>query len=195
MIINLRGTSGSGKSSVVRRVMGRCGYRTPHYVDGRKQPLGYLCGPMSSSLDDPYPDMYVIGHYETPCGGADTISVPGAMDAVYEMAREAHADGRHCVFEGLLSSCDTRRGIQLVKDGIPFLVIALDTTIEVCLASVQERRTAKGNMEPLNPKNTVSKEKNIRTAMRNLQAAGVDARWCTREEAYHLVMKELGLGL
>ena len=45
MIINVRGTSGSGKSTIVRNAMDLFTWRGPVHVKGRKQPLGYWLGP------------------------------------------------------------------------------------------------------------------------------------------------------
>jgi len=67
-VIQIRGTSGSGKSTLVRQVMGLYYEKQPLFKRGRKQPIGYI-------LTHPdTPSLFVPGHYESACGGLDTIS-------------------------------------------------------------------------------------------------------------------------
>lgn len=70
MIINLRGTHGSGKSTAVRRVMGKCPYvcKVHTTIPEAVRPIvGYDCKlPNGQSL-------YVLGNYANACGGADGI--------------------------------------------------------------------------------------------------------------------------
>lgn len=93
MIINIRGTSGSGKSHLVRSVMDLYGLRTKFFVENRKQPIGYTAHRRTSGRN-----LSVLGHYETACGGCDTIP---SLDQIFSRAMKAH--GEHDVlFEGLI---------------------------------------------------------------------------------------------
>jgi thymidylate kinase len=186
MIINIRGTSGSGKSTLVRKVMELYKEKAAIHVDGRKQPIAY-------SLQSPETerDLFVPGHYETACGGCDTIN---GLDKIYDLVTENAVLG-NVLFEGLIVCSDFRRMVELREEfgAQNVLVIGLDTPVDVCLASVQERRAARGNDKPLNPKNTESKFKTNRRVLERFEEAGVPVVWLSREEAFERIKKEFGL--
>jgi hypothetical protein len=189
MIVNIRGTSGCGKSHLVRRVMDSYEHREQHFIEGRMRPIGYEC------FDHPRRNarapLWVIGHYETPCGGCDTIS-KGTLDYVYETVRHKHEQGFHLMYEGLVVTSDTRRCGALHTDGLPVLVVAIDESIETCVASVEARRRERGDDRPLNPRNTISKYWATVSGMTRLQDEwDVDARWLEREDAFKAIMEVL----
>jgi Zeta toxin. len=165
--------------------------RVPYHSEGRKQPYGYLCGRQNGA------PLWVVGHYETDCGGGDTISQ--GMDEVYRMIHEA-ADRRYDVmYEGLILQSDVLRCIALQKEkGYPLLVIGLTTPIEECLRNVQARRDAKDDAKgrprrPLNPENTISKFKTLPHQERRIRAAGVKWLSLDREEAFRACKEAFGL--
>lgn len=189
MIINIRGTSGSGKSTLVRNIM-RAGYvgRKEVRIEGRKQPLGY-------ELYDENSCLFVPGHYETECGGCDTIS-DNAMDKIYSLVREYHAKGFNVLFEGLLISAEANRMIQLKEVvGDDLHVIVLNTPIEQCLEGIRERQTRRlGAPKPLGPntmKNLESKAKGALQCLKRFQAAGIKTHLLDREQAAKLVWELL----
>lgn len=190
MIINIRGTSGSGKSTIVRALMGQYNQTTRHKEDGRKQPIGYVC---HNLLKDVKP-LAIIGHYETACGGCDTIS---KMDHIFELVRASHTMGYHVVFEGLLISADVNRTLALQTEGLPLRVVALDqVSIELCLSSVNERRLARLGPEkytPVKEKNTISKFTGVRNSMKRLVDAGVHVESCNRDDALAYIRQELSI--
>lgn len=179
MVINIRGTGGSGKSTLVRRLMAHA-TMLPEFVIGRKRPIAY---------SDRAVGLYVPGHYETPCGGCDTLAGP---DAAYELVRAAAAQGMHVVFEGIIVQDDVRRCIELSRE-YPVLVIGLQVPVEACLDAIRERRAARGDARALNPTNTVHRAKRLDGIMTKLVAAGVEAKWLSREAAYVECCARLGL--
>jgi len=182
MIINIRGTSGSGKSTLARNIMALYDTKVAYRREGRKQPIGYTYGTNGGQL------LSVVGHYETPCGGCDTIQ---KMDDIFQLVRDADALGHDVLFEGLLISADMKRTLALHTEGLDLRVVALDVDIETCLASVNQRRWAKNPDKPgVNPKNTVSKHKGVQSSMKKLKEAGVPASFCSRDEAF-LLIREL----
>lgn len=192
MIINLRGTSGAGKSTLVRKVMDCYAVRTPLTVAGRKRPLGYMCERPDG------PSLYVVGHYEQPCGGCDTIvNVAnfdgGMLDFIYSNVRSASAQGHDVIYEGLIVQSDIRRCVEL-NATTPVLVIILDVPLEVCLAGIQSRRDARGDVRQLNPKNTIAKMKTVPLQERRLKAGGVDVRRLGRDDAERVCLDTLRLG-
>ena len=222
MIINIRGTSGSGKSSLVRKLLLNPVYtgRTRCYEKDRKQPIGYVY-----HRSDNRPNLAVIGHYETDCGGCDTIS---KMEHIFDLVKKSASAGMDVVFEGLLISADVKRTTELwqwlqereapfaAKPGM--LVVALDVPLEVCLASVNERRQRafqrrvesihaqnlvlmeQGRKllelpEPkgdVNPRNTESKHKGVELSLRRLGEAGVPCAKLDRDAALARIQQELG---
>lgn len=185
-IINVRGTSGSGKSTLVTKIMEE--YDTKLSITAtsfkRKQPIGYrLSHPGRTAL-------YVIGHYETPCGGCDTIN---GMDIIYELVQEAADAGAHVLFEGLLISAEVNRTLNLENYG-ELHVIGLDLPLQECLDSVNERRRRKDpNKGPVNPKNTESKWKGTKQSIKRLEDSGVSCEWHNRQTAFERVKELLGV--
>ena len=184
MIIQLRGTSGSGKSTLARRVMELyTGTRLrikgePVPGKPRKQPVGYLNSRANPSISGPdmqvrfAPSLFVPGHYETACGGADTIT---QIDYTFGLVREAVTHGHDVLFEGLLLSADVNKVAALMDLNVPMHAIILNIPLEECLDSVNARRRAKkGDGAPgVNPKNTASKHKGVMSTIDRLAAAGI----------------------
>jgi len=195
MIINIRGTSGSGKSTLVRRIMDQyTGCRSRIKRPNRKQPFGYLLTQEHKvgALGGLGPPLIVIGHYESPCGGCDTIKT---YAEVFQAVRDAHTSGYNVLFEGLLLSTDKnhiRKLAEEYKDD--HLIVGLDVPVEECLRCVNERRRAKKpDAEPVNPKGTKSKHATNRRAMSSFISAGLNAEWHDRESAFTRICKELGI--
>lgn len=189
MIINVRGTSGSGKSHLVREVMKLYDGQMLKYVDGRKQPLYY------ELRKEGRRDLLVPGHYESPCGGCDTIS---KVESVFNLVRMGDEGGYDVLFEGLLLSADSKHLGALVAEGREVQVIALETTLQECLAAVQARRDARAAArgergKPLNPRNTEQKWKQVRASVGKLREKGIPTAILSREDAFLRVRELLGV--
>lgn len=161
MIINIRGTHGSGKSTLVRSLLDRYGAS----VDGsEKKPLGYRFQP--EWLSKP---VYVVGFYRTACGGCDLIH---PYDRIWP--RVAHyAELGHVIFEGALISGNYGSiGRASERYGDQFVFAFMTTPLEVCIERVRRRRLAKGDTRPFNTKNTESKFNAIRSLIVKIRAMG-----------------------
>jgi len=168
MIIQIRGTSGSGKSTVMKRVMDLVSKQwAPVYKDGRKQPLLYQAGKVT-----------VLGHYETPCGGCDTI---GSAVAVFELITSLSSSVILC--EGLLLSEDVKWSSQL-KD---IHVFYLTTPIQTCLSQIRKRRIVASNSKPLNETNTTKRVAVIERSRIKLSGLGVDCQRCSADQGHRLI--------
>lgn len=178
MIINIRGTSGSGKSTIIRSVMGMFPVITPTRIEGRRQPTGYWLGDQGDSRR-----VYLLGHYESACGGCDTLP---SYDVIYDMVRAAAGIG-HVLFEGLLVSEEVKRTKELEN----LLVVQLTTPIEVCLEGIRERRRARGDERELNPANTTNRVKTVERACQLLREHGIAVETLDRESAAIRVMELL----
>lgn len=190
MIINIRGTSGSGKSTLVRNVLACYESRTVFKEPSRRQPIGYLYH-RRKTLGQPGRSLAVVGHYETACGGCDTIP---NLERTFELVRQSHAAGHDVLFEGLLISSEVNRTVALHTDGLPLQIIALDTPLDICIESINQRRWAKNpDKPPVATKNTTSKHRAVELSMKRFKEAGLDACWLSRMLALDHVKKELGL--
>jgi ABC-type dipeptide/oligopeptide/nickel transport system ATPase component len=167
-IIQVRGTSGSGKTWVAKSLLQKLESKkltlTPVYVDKRKKPLFY------KAKLHPYSDdnLAILGHYESNCGGCDNI---GSAAKVYELINEmrcgnlaSHNIGQ--VFcEGLLLSEDTKWTFELAeKLDVAFQIIFLSTDVEVCIQQIKKRRELVGNEKELNEDNTRNRVRVIERA-------------------------------
>ena len=193
MIINIRGTSGSGKSTLVRRVMELpvFGTRSAHYAERRKYPLWYELHRSDGGVP-----LAVVGHYENPCGGGDTIAA--GLDYVDALVRECHDGGaRDVLYEGLILGSDMSRIVRLHEEGNRVLVVFLTTPLPVCLARVNARRAERAartgrEYSPVNPRATEDKHRGLLRAAPRLRAAGVPVAELDCDAALERVREELG---
>lgn len=190
MIIGIRATSGAGKSTIVRRVMERYKSRTPHYegvVLGRprKSPLWYDCEHPNNGKP-----LRVLGSYESPAGGCDTICGRGTLDFVDNLIRRGHDAGFDVLYEGLIVASDCTRLPQTVALGYPVLVLYIDLDIEACLQAVRDRRLAKGNDKELKEKPTRDKHAVLIRNRERIAAAGIPTALLTREASLARILTE-----
>ena len=167
VILSLRGTSGSGKTTVARKFL--TDYPCSAILDpnGKKKHWGYHVDLSSQGITQP---LYVIGSYENTCGGTDGIST---QEEIAERALVAHARG-HVLLEGLLISKVGPGAIttQMLKPTGAYVAAILDTPLATCLQRVQSRRDARGETKPFNPANTTSAHESTYDACVNLHKAG-----------------------
>ncbi len=201
MIINVRGTSGSGKSTVVRKVMDLAPARDTIFMKGtvpiarkptkknpnpevrlykRKQPLFYRLK---------WPDGKIVsipGHYESPCGGCDTIPT---YDMLFEIIRSEHKAGHHVLFEGLLVAHDKKRCTEfwdwLGRKQDVFHIIELDDPLELCLQSVQKRRDSRehASKTDFTPDNTIRRYDEVIRSCKVLEELGIPVHRYKRDAA------------
>lgn len=187
MIIQIRGTSGSGKTWVMREVMNRLNYLKPVYVPTwagkkRRQPLYYYSGTDRVA---------VLGHYESTCGGCDNVGSARHVFELIEKVRESEeAVGGDCsiVCEGLLLSEDSKWSSQLVDLHAFFLA----TPVEKCLEQIRMRRLEAGNSKPLKEDNTRNRVAVIERARIKLIDSGAVCRRVSAKQAPREVLKLLG---
>lgn len=195
MIINLRGPCGAGKTTLVKRVMELYTKTLTRREDGRKQPLGYL---MTSKRDEAK-KLAIIGHYEGPTGGSDPIAGSQGYGKLYDLVKQS-AVRYDTLYEGLLISEDTKQTRMVLNDlpVIEYHAIFLDTSLEVCLQSVAQRRAEGGRnySKPLNVENVTGKWEGLRRTYAKMSAMQLQHKnlhicWTDREGAYDLICKLL----
>lgn len=207
MIINVRGTSGSGKSTIVQQLRKLYLFTKPHHV-GDIAPmlsenaeantwaelyphLAKRKRPLFLELQHPRNEanLFVIGHYDTACGGCDTIAKK-QFDTVYDLVHRLARVG-DVLFEGLLVTAEIERALKLPKDDTQFVM--LTTPLEECLAGIQARRDARGDTREVNPRNTISKFKAMDNVRRRLREGGMTVLDLDREGALARIREEVGV--
>lgn len=199
--INIRGTGGSGKSTLVKRVTELYPHHANIIEKGRKRAMA-TChwfaeedeGKLPPDSFRP-PGLFVPGHYETACGGCDTVKT---VDKVYEMVRAATlGDENNAMYEGIMVMDDVTRAVQfdqdLKKKGRRLVVISLTTSIEECLEGIRARKEARGDPKPLNEKNTRERMKRQVNSLHRLKQAGVELRKLSRDDAFIQIRELLGV--
>ena len=154
-VINVRGTSGSGKSTVVRKIMER-GVVTP-IGESEKKPDGYIV-----KIPTLETQVLVVGPYTTTCGGCDQIQT---QDEICDRIR-AYSTLGDVLVEGLLMSHSFARYValdrELLEKNVHCIWAFLDTPLDVCLDRVRSRRDERALLTgrdrgELNTKNTTDK--------------------------------------
>lgn len=149
LIMNIRGTNGSGKSTVIFRLMDQAKKVFPVDLAPYKTPKGVLRQVEGTVLEDL--GVVIVGPYHTQCGGCDAIKT---QDLVKEAVRKAASFNlKTVVFEGVLVSTIFKGYLELsrslVKEGHSYLWGYLDTPVETCLARIQARNGGKPIKEKL----------------------------------------------
>lgn len=194
MILNIIGTSGSGKSTLTRKIMDQYDFKVDLHIEGRKRPIGYVLSNEGNGKP-----LYVVGHYETACGGCDTIAKK-QFDTVYELVRE-YAEKGHVLYEGLLLTAESNRRIELHKERPGELVlIHLTTSLEQCIESIKLRRAERTGVAPEDQpekdtlrKNAKSKHVGAESSARKFAEAGGTVFHCDRDQAFATACEVLGL--
>ncbi len=169
IIINIRGSSGAGKTTVVRRFV----ERLPHEAIGGTpgKPKGYRVDATTWGIATP---VWIVGSYENTCGGADGIRT---QEEIADRVVKAQPFG-HVLVEGLLLSQIGLGGTAtpILKDhGAVFGF--MDTPWDTCVARVLFRRAVAGNDKELDPEKNMRRNFNsVQTVAKKLRDAGCDVR-------------------
>ena len=170
MIINVRGTSGSGKTYTVRSFMEA--YGPDHTIADREGKVVAHC------IYYKMMPVFFIGSYKNICGGCDAIPT---QDLACSYVRHFSLYG-HVIFEGLLMSHLYARYAALYKEltqeyNTPFTFAFMDTPLELCLERVKARRLEKGNTKEFNPANTIGKYNSVLTVIEKFKEDQFDVRF------------------
>lgn len=195
-IVSIRGTHGSGKSSVVTKIMGLYPFKTietrvpgkPNKPD-KLRTDGYVVAlPNGETL-------YIVGPYKTACGGCDAIQ---PYSDIAGQIGYGFGACDHVLLEGALVSSSYGTIGHLMDTFAPNAVFAfLDTPLDECLRRIAARRAAKGNFEPVNPKNTSVKHENVARTKAQMDKLGSRIRIVDIDhtQAVRQVLKLFGVNL
>ncbi len=147
MVIDICGTNGSGKSTIVRTILTQLGSRKLYGVCGIKQPEAYGC------IFEGEP-LFILGSYERVTGGVDNIQ---PYELILDLTRKYVAKG-HVLLEGVVASGAYGRLKALLSQlKTPVVLLFMDTSLEVCIANTKKRRGARGEDKEFNPTNLTKK--------------------------------------
>ena len=136
MITNLRGTSGSGKSTVGHYLVDT--YKGEEiYEDGWNKTKPRLVGYKLPG------GLTVLGSYRAAGGGADTFS---PRDQLPQLIRNHAEQAEHIFFEALVISSTVPKYVDLadeLKFTNPFVFAFLDTPVDLCIQNVYTRNGGK----------------------------------------------------
>lgn len=200
MIINIRGTNGSGKTYLARQLIGP----NPQLVDLLWYPSPTKKDPERKASVEGYGqpgEVVAIGSYKQGCGGMDTIPSfdlqQRGVRAAYDWKRPQTdhlltRSGRpeHIVCEGVLASTVAGSWLNFFcgfnKDEV--LIAYLDTPLEVCLERIRQRQiAAKGETREIKEDLVAAKIKSINATRKRFDEAGfktVTLNW--RDPEHHL---------
>lgn len=193
-VVLLRGTSGSGKTTVARAVMAAAG---PHESTLPLGPKGKLGAYLWTE-----PPLAVLGRYDASCGGCDGQSWRGAADDQEALLLGQVRAGRSVLLEGLMvSSWGVERLRRIdAETGGGLTVVYLGTSLEDCLAGVNARRDARAAargrpLPPLNEENTRTKHRTLLVTNASNAAAGIRVEVHQRDTALTRTAELLGVAL
>lgn len=174
-IVNLRGTHGSGKSTVARAIIDTYKGIPRASVLNKGKPLYYEVECLRWRKP-----LFIIGPYETQCGGCDAIQPYSRIWPIVESC----AQRGHVLFEGALIST-TYGSIGQASEvfGNKFIFAFLDTPLKTCIKRIEARRKKKGNLKPLNTVNTEAKFATIVRLQQKLTELGRQSVWIDHKHA------------
>jgi len=147
MIIDIRGTNGSGKSHPIHEIL-----RThPNVLWELQTPPG-----IDEKVDFTVVDelnLAIIGSYKTQCGGADGVT---KQDAITYALRHLYPMYKTVIVEGSIVASVYSRWEALARElNDDYWFWFLDTPVQQCIDSVLARRKATGNLKPFDPDKTL----------------------------------------
>lgn len=197
LVINPRGTSGAGKTWLVREVMRAYCHDGAKSVslrrDGRSRPMGcQLFHPHGSR------PLAIVGHYEATRGGTDTIpEADGGLGEALRLTDALAAGGNDVLLEGLQLSGDVEGTAALAlaqrARGSALHVLCLDVPLEWCVRNVVARRRAGWAARPGIERTARAGHAALTSACTALQHRGAQVEWLGAAAALRRTLTLLGL--
>jgi hypothetical protein len=185
-IVAIKGTNGSGKSSVVRALIAHLGKAAT--LRFNNQDAGYRCQYGERAI-------FVLGKYRSACGGLDSsFSYKGAADDLLLCIDKLAAKG-HVLCEGVIAITSygfgrvTRFADKQKRKGNHMIFANIDTPAELCIERVRQRRREAGNPKPFDPEKLLHKYESVLRSQEKLRAAGYDARVLPHEEPLQTLLR------
>lgn len=154
VLINIRGSNGSGKSYCVRKILEHFGNGVLKYTEQLTDEGEVFKFPYYE-----YDDFYLLGKYETSCGGLDGVKW---YETITSAAKEL-IQTKSVLMEGILWSSVFSSMYRLDRDlrqlGHSSVWCGFNNPAELHLQRVMERRASRGVFEPMQIKHVIEKVK------------------------------------
>ena len=177
-VFDIRGTNGSGKSSLVRNILKR--HKNELKLD-EDIPYHFI----------PELNLCVLGRYDKQGSGVDNIK---GSDRLQEFMRDK-LKHHNVMLEGVIVSHVFERWDKMAdSENWNYHFFYLKVDIEECIERVKERRAKNGNNKPYDPKNTIRFAKQTDRTIDKLRSNNRDITIIengTQKEAYRVVMRQL----
>lgn len=186
-IVAIKGTNGSGKSTVVRQLITHLGKQAVLRVNNKD--AGYSCKYNDGAV-------FVLGKYKSAaCGGLDSsFSYSGAADDLL-LCIDTLASKGHVVCEGVIAITSygfgrvTRFADKQRHEGHRMIFARIDTPAELCVERVHQRRLEAGNTKSFNPDGLLYKYESVLKSQEKLKQAGYDTRTLPHEESVQTLLR------
>lgn len=188
MIIFVTGTNGTGKTTLMRRVM--------ELLPGDPEVVTIEINGKTKKVALRWPGFTVMGSYDSACGGCDKMSWKGASDDIERLIRAEADAGQHVLLEGIIiTNWGLARYVGLNETYGAHQVL-IDQPLEACVNSINERRRAnaeeKGReFKPVPLKNVTDAWNGSYRAAERRESAGVPVYRLSREDAFKKVRELL----
>jgi hypothetical protein len=202
-IIQIHGTSGSGKTTAMRNALAKLrrsndkhllGYSWTDKKTGKPKHKQHVLGEFYDEVvhEGMVLERYVfaVGDYSATCGGVDSLSSPGIADTLYnaiDNLAKSYDRTKVCM-EGLIQ-LQPGRSIWLAEQGHNVTALVLNTPLEQCIANIKKRRAAAGNDKPLDEENTRIKFEAKARLIERLRGGGVGVLEMSSDEATQWILE------
>jgi hypothetical protein len=173
MIVNIRGTNGSGKSTIVKRFLQRYPYTEVFGTAGPRRPEAY-------KVRLPGRWLYIIGPYLTATGGCDALTLTSA--GLTEILNKYQKLGNVLFESVVLSTYFGVVGEWLLTNKEEAIVGFLDTPLAVCLKSIEARTGVTSRT-----KNVAAKVKAIEGVRKRMSELGIRTETLSRDDAFEKI--------
>jgi hypothetical protein len=181
MIILLRGNHGSGKSTVVHKVMAETNPSPIFGVLGLKMPEAYRCVPAEMAKRR----FYVLGPYESHAtAGCDYITKLGVVRMVEFL--EQYRQKGDILFESIMTSVrimEPSIGKWIAANKKDVLVATLTTTIKECAAAIEKRKLTSVNGTRWNSKHLEAQQRMYERVTSQYEEMGFRQEYVSRDDA------------
>lgn len=180
-VLDIRGTHGSGKSFIPLRLLEKLRYQPvimePLTYSGKEDVVAYYI---------PDHKLYILGRYETACGGCDGIKTQAEIKARAEYFRLKG----NVLLEGILVAHTFGPWSEFAR-GKPWKFLFLDTPLDVCITRVNMRRAKAGKNPLADPRNIVRDHARINSLQKKFEQAGHYSKYIDYKTAVSDVLEVL----
>lgn len=191
MIFNLRGTNGTGKSTVAHHLIEKSGAEPIDYWQNTRRPKPKAYGGIWNGVP-----IVILGSYETVCGGMDTITdINDAADLIVKYGSDENFP--IMFYEGLfISHCMGTVAKRMDDADLKEHLIMgyLDTPLEECLRRVHKRRADRGITTSFKEQNVIDDFQRVNWNRDKATREGWNTFWVNHKKAIKEVEAWLDAG-